>query len=56
MLLLAALGVPCATQAEETDGAFEPAAESLLRKDLFSGDSLFKETLTESPINAIIGC
>ena len=48
VLLLAALGVPCAAQAEEADGAAransdasEPAAESLLPKDLFSGDSLF---------------
>lgn len=48
VLLLAALGLFCAAQAEEADGAArangdasEPAAGSLLPKDLFSGDSLF---------------
>ena len=41
VLLLAALGLFCAAGAEETDGASEPAAESLLPQDLFSGDSLF---------------
>ena len=48
LLLLAALGLFCAAQAEEADDAAransdasEPAAESLLPKDLFSGDSLF---------------
>ena len=48
LLLLAAFALFRATQAEEADraaransGAFEPAAESLLPKDLFSDDSLF---------------
>ena len=48
LLLLAAPGLFCAVQAEEADGAAransgasEPEAESLLPKDLFSGDSLF---------------
>ena len=47
-LLLAALGPFCAAQAEEADSAAransdasEPAAESLLSKDLFNSDSLF---------------
>ena len=40
-LLLAALGILSIAQAEEASGASEPAAESLLSKDLSSGDSLF---------------
>ena len=41
VLLLAALGLFCAVQAEEADGASEPASESLLPKDLFNSESLF---------------
>ena len=41
LLLLVALALFCAVQAAEADGTSEPAAESLLPKDLFSGDSLF---------------
>ena len=48
LLLLAALGVLSVSRAaeandaaRETDGASEPAAESLLPKDLFNSDSLF---------------
>ena len=48
LLLLAAPGLFCAAEAEEADGAArensgasEAAAESLLPKDLFSGESLF---------------
>ena len=39
--LLVALGLPCAALAEEADGASEPAAESLLPKNLFNSESLF---------------
>lgn len=41
LLVLAALGLFRAAEAEEADGASEPAAESLLPKNLFSGESLF---------------
>ena len=40
MLLLVALGLPCAALAEEADGGSEPAA-SLLPQNLFSSKSLF---------------
>ena len=39
--LLVALGLPCTAQAEEADGASEPAAESLLPKNLYNSESLF---------------
>ena len=41
LLVLAALGFICAAEAEEADGASEPAAESLLPKNLFNSESLF---------------
>ena len=40
VLLLVALGLPCAALAEETSGASEPAA-SLIPQNLFSKESLF---------------
>ena len=41
LIVLAALGVLCAAQAEEAGGASEPAAESLLPENLCSGENLF---------------